>query len=87
MTSIPCSGLPYIFAGNSSLGAPVAMLGKFAVAGAFAVIYLFTTELFPTEVRNIGLGVSTVGARLGGIFAPIVLMAVSVIRGINSVRE
>lgn len=65
------------FAGNKSLGTPFALLGKFAVAAAFGVIYLYSAELFPTQVRNIGLGVTSVGARLGGILAPIVLMTVS----------
>jgi len=29
----------------------MALLGKFAVAGSFALIYLFSAELFPTKVR------------------------------------
>lgn len=29
----------------------LAMLGKCAVASSFCVIYLYTAELFPTEVR------------------------------------
>ena len=33
-----------------------AMCGKFAIAGAYAVIYLFSTEQFPTVIKNSGLG-------------------------------
>ena len=29
----------------------VALLGKFSVAGSFAVLYLYSAELFPTQVR------------------------------------
>ena len=29
----------------------MALVGKFAVAGSFALIYLFSAELFPTKVR------------------------------------
>ena len=34
----------------------LAMLGKFAISGAYAVIYLFSTEQFPTVIKNSGLG-------------------------------
>ena len=30
---------------------PLAMLGKFLIAAAFAIAYLYTAELFPTPVR------------------------------------
>lgn len=63
--------------GRGSLGVPVALFGKFSMAGAFAVAYLYTAELFPTQVRNQALGVVSVGARLGGILSPIVIMTVS----------
>ena len=36
--------------------------------------YLISVELFPTSVRNIGLGVSSVLARVGGILCPFVLV-------------
>jgi len=34
----------------------LAMGGKFAISGAYAVVYLFTTEQFPTVIKNSGLG-------------------------------
>ena len=48
--------------------------GKFFVSGAYALSYLISVELFPTSVRNIGLGVSSVLARVGGILCPFVLV-------------
>ena len=56
----------------------VLLVGKFAVAGGFASVYLYTVELLPTQVRNIGMGAMSIGARLGGILAPMVLLLVSV---------
>ena len=56
----------------------VALSGKLAVSGSFAFIYMYSAELFPTQVRNIGAGVATIGARLGGIFSPMVLLLVSI---------
>lgn len=47
------------------------------MAGSFGFVYLYTAELFPTQVRNLGVGVTSIGARLGGILAPMVLLLVS----------
>ena len=54
------------------------MAGKFAIAGSFDFVYLYTAELYPTQVRNVGVGVATIGGRLGGIFMPIVLLLVCI---------
>ena len=73
-----CRGALFKYTGfGDSPKIVLAMVGKFAIAGSFALVYLYTAELFPTQVRNIGAGVSTIGARLGGIFSPIVLLLVS----------
>lgn len=36
---------------NGTVKLVMALVGKFAVAGSFAIIYLFSAELFPTIVR------------------------------------
>ena len=36
---------------NGTVKFVMALVGKFAVAGSFAIIYLFSAELFPTTVR------------------------------------
>lgn len=30
-----------------------ALIGKFAIAGAFGIIYLYAVELFPTQIRYV----------------------------------
>lgn len=55
----------------------VVMLGKFFVAGSFAIVYNYTAELFPTVVRNTALGIGSMGARLSGALTPLITLLVS----------
>ncbi len=36
-------------------------------SASFAIIYLYSTELFPTNVRTTGLGICSMIGRLGAI--------------------
>ncbi|XP_013413643.1 solute carrier family 22 member 15-like [Lingula anatina] len=54
----------------SGLVTALALVGKAGVAGAWAVGWLFTAELFPTVVRTIGCGAAAFSGRLGGVVAP-----------------
>lgn len=49
-----------------------AALGKGCLASSFICVYLFTGELYPTEIRQMGMGFVSVNARLGGLAAPLV---------------
>eukprot|EP00892_Ulva_mutabilis_P005097 jgi/Ulvmu1/295/UM001_0299.1 len=51
-----------------------AVLGKFGAAAAFALLFVFTTELFPTVVRNAALGANSAAARIGGVVAPLIVL-------------
>ena len=55
------------------------MIGKLGAAAAFAVIYVFSAELYPTVVRNAGMGASSCCARIGGMVAPYIADIVSFI--------
>lgn len=57
-------------AGQAVLG--MASLGKFGIICAFAIIYVHAAELFPTVVRNTGLGSSSSFARIGSMLAPVI---------------
>lgn len=51
---------------------------KFFINMAFSAIYVYSGELFPTVVRNIGMGSSSASARIGSMFAPYVVWLVRV---------
>ncbi|XP_040827396.1 solute carrier family 22 member 4 isoform X5 [Ochotona curzoniae] len=48
----------------------LAMLGKFGITSAFSMLYVFTAELYPTLVRNMAVGVTSMASRVGSIIAP-----------------
>lgn len=50
------------------------LAGKFALTGGYGGIYVYSAELFPTVMRNSGIGMCSAIARIGGIAAPIVGM-------------
>lgn len=52
------------------------MVGKMFNAAAYAAIYMYAAELFPTVIRNSCMGISSVCARIGGIIADYVILAV-----------
>ncbi|XP_076444570.1 organic cation transporter protein-like [Babylonia areolata] len=65
--------LPKTSSAMETTATVLAMVGKFGITASYGIIYLAAAEVFPTVVRNIGMGVSSMSARIGGILAPLIL--------------
>lgn len=50
------------------------VLGIFGMAGTYNLLFIYTSELFPTVVRNAALGSATQAAQMGAILAPFVVV-------------
>ncbi|KAJ1105733.1 hypothetical protein NDU88_003138 [Pleurodeles waltl] len=57
-----------------ALRTSLAVIGKGCLASSFNCAYLYTGELYPTVIRQTGMGFCTTMARVGGIVAPLVQM-------------
>jgi hypothetical protein len=57
----------------------VFLAGKCAITIAFTGVYVFTAELFPTELRHTMLGTCSMVGRIGSIIAPQTPLLVSIL--------
>ncbi|CAG9787712.1 unnamed protein product [Diatraea saccharalis] len=60
--------VPHSGASHLTLGC----IGLWGMSISFATVYLYAGELFPTVVRNSGVGLSSTVARIGSMIAPFV---------------
>ncbi|KPP66900.1 solute carrier family 22 member 13-like [Scleropages formosus] len=79
-----CQSMVLIFGGIVCLlilvvpeGLPVvvtilAVIGKFTLAASFSTAYIYSAELYPTVVRQNGVGMNSMAARVAGILAPLI---------------
>lgn len=65
------------FSGFDWVTVASAMFGKLAITASYGTIYIFSTEQFPTVIRNAGLGAGSTSARVGSIMAPLINLTVS----------
>ncbi|KAF2354797.1 Major facilitator sugar transporter-like [Trinorchestia longiramus] len=76
LASLLLSGIPCFSSGflppQSSAAIPLSLVGKFGAAGAFSILYVYASEVFPTSYRSVGVGACSMCARVGGILAPLI---------------
>ncbi|XP_056302479.1 solute carrier family 22 member 4 [Danio aesculapii] len=59
--------------GLQTLALALEMAGKFGFTMSFTVVYIYTAELYPTVLRNLGMGMCSSAARIGSITAPYII--------------
>lgn len=65
----------FFFSGPGHSDLPRASLASLGILGmgiAFPTAYLYSGELFPTVVRNVGVGSGSMCARIGSMIAPFI---------------
>lgn len=72
MGGIACILSAFVPSDMQWLSTTFAIIGKSNIAASFSVIYIYSAEIFPTPLRNSGIGVSSMCSRIGGILAPVV---------------
>ena len=61
----------------------LATIGKLGISSSYAIIYIHSNELFPTSIRNSGMGLVSVSARIGGILAPYIVCLKDVVSNLH----
>ncbi|XP_031717286.1 solute carrier family 22 member 6-A [Anarrhichthys ocellatus] len=52
----------------------LAMIGKFGITASLSIIYVYSAEVFPTVIRQNGIGIGSMCARTGGVLAPMLYL-------------
>ncbi|XP_042883646.1 organic cation transporter protein-like [Penaeus japonicus] len=72
VSGVALLALPFIPADHRWAAVSLAMVGKMSITFTFNIIFLFASEVFPTEVRTRGMGTSLMMSRIGAMVAPFV---------------
>ena len=58
------------------------MIGKCGITASLAILVLYAGEIYPTTLRNEGLGLASTAGRISGMVAPFAVYLVSLPRSI-----
>ncbi|PVD28437.1 hypothetical protein C0Q70_11024 [Pomacea canaliculata] len=78
VASVVAGLIPTTSSNLKTLTVVFVMIAKFGISASYGTIYLASAEIFPTVVRNIGMGVSSMSARIGDILAPLILESTNI---------
>nr|XP_054607182.1 solute carrier family 22 member 13 isoform X1 [Nothobranchius furzeri] len=69
---LACLGILAIPSDLPIVATVIAVVGKFAATASFSTVYVYTAELYPTVLRQNGVGLNAMCARVAGILAPLI---------------
>lgn len=72
VTGISMLAIAFVDPSNSITIVVLATIGIVGMSISFPTVYLYGGELFPTVVRNVGIGAASMIARIGSMIAPFV---------------
>ncbi|KRT83419.1 membrane transporter, partial [Oryctes borbonicus] len=78
LSGIACLSFIFISDDNGKLRLLLFLLGKFFATISYTVLYLYTTEMFPTNVRHSLLATCSMFGRFGSMVAPQIPLLVKV---------
>ena len=64
------AAIPAGFLEDGAAKTTLALIGKFGASASFSIVYLYTAELYPTQIRSTAVGMCSMMARIGGVAAP-----------------
>ncbi|KAL1435732.1 hypothetical protein MTO96_010517 [Rhipicephalus appendiculatus] len=67
-----CVIVPFIPEDLPWLSTTLVTIGKCSITASFAIIYLYSAEVFPTSHRNTAIGIGSMSARIGTIASPFI---------------
>ncbi|XP_029352357.1 solute carrier family 22 member 16 [Echeneis naucrates] len=70
LAAIACFLIIVVPGDIEALAIVLCMIGKFSIAIAFGLIYLYTCELYPTIIRSLAVGSGSMMCRVGSVVAP-----------------
>lgn len=68
-----------------SLATALALIGKASIVSCFCIIFIYSSEVFPTVIRTVGVGTCAFWGRVGSLLAPQIRLLVNKLTEIFSV--